>query len=129
MESRQVQEDDLIINLTIDGTEYEEVEVMVTDPDKTIRQFIDKIIDVFQLPKVDGGGCPLQYMLGQIIGNDDEPVCLEYEDEDGREQALSDYNIQPGDHLNLTSIPLYACPVPGEMQKEWDIINHQILFG
>lgn len=31
------EDDEFIINLTIDGTEFEEVEVKVTDPNKTIR--------------------------------------------------------------------------------------------
>ena len=48
-------DDEFIINLTIDGTSYEEVEVKVTDPNK---------------------------------------------------MALIDYNIQPGDHLHLISIPI-----------------------
>ena len=36
----------------------------------------------------------------------EEPEILEFEDEDGREQALIDYNIQPGDHLHLISVPI-----------------------
>lgn len=99
-------EEEFIINLTIDGTEYEEVQVEITDPNKSIRDTIASIVNAFNLPKVDGGGTPLQYMLGQMMDNDDEPIILEYEDEDGREQALSDYNIQPGDYLHLTSIPI-----------------------
>lgn len=98
--------DEFIINLTIDGTEYEEVEVKVNDPNKTIRDQINSIVQVFELPKIDNGGNPIQYLLGQIIDNDDEPEILEFEDEYGREQALVDYNIQPGDHLHLISVPI-----------------------
>ena len=76
------EEDEFIINLTIDGTEFEEVEVKVTDPNKTIR------------------------LLGQIRDEGEDPEILEFEDEDGREQALIDYNIQPGDHLHLISVPI-----------------------
>ena len=42
------EEDEFIINLTIDGTEFEEVEVKVTDPNKTIRDQISSIVSVFQ---------------------------------------------------------------------------------
>ena len=43
-------DDEFIINLTIDGTSYEEVEVKVTDPNKTIRDQIASIVAVFELP-------------------------------------------------------------------------------
>ena len=99
-------EDEFIINLTIDGTEFEEVEVKVTDPNKTIRDQITSIVSVFELPKIDNGGNPIQYLLGQIMEEGEEPEILEFEDEDGREQALVDYNIQPGDHLHLISVPI-----------------------
>lgn len=98
--------DEFIINLTIDGTAYEEIEVKVTDPNKTIRDQISSIVAVFELPKLDNGGNPIQYLLGQIMDDGDEPEILEFEDEDGREQALIDYNIQPGDHLHLISVPI-----------------------
>ena len=100
------EEEEFIINLTIDGTEYEEVEVKVTDPNKTIRDQITSIVSVFELPKIDNGGDPIQYLLGQIMEEGEEPEILEFEDEDGREQALIDYNIQPGDHLHLISVPI-----------------------
>ena len=99
-------EEEFIINLTIDGTEFEEVEVKVTDPNKTIRDQITSIVSVFELPKIDNGGNPIQYLLGQIMEEGEEPEILEFEDEDGREQALVDYNIQPGDHLHLISVPI-----------------------
>ena len=47
------EDDDFIINLTIDGTSYEEVEVKVSDPNKTIRDQIASIVAVFELPKLD----------------------------------------------------------------------------
>ena len=40
--------DDFIISLTIDGTSFEEVEVKVTDPNKTIRDQISSIVQVFE---------------------------------------------------------------------------------
>ena len=100
------EEEEFIINLTIDGTEFEEVEVKVTDPNKTIRDQITSIVSVFELPKIDNGGNPIQYLLGQIMDEGEEPEILEFAEEDGREQALIDYNIQPGDHLHLISVPI-----------------------
>lgn len=100
------EDDEFIINLTIDGTSYEEVEVKVTDPNKTIRDQIASIVAVFELPKLDNGGNPIQYLLGQIMDDGEEPEILEFEDDEGREQALIDYNIQPGDHLHLISVPI-----------------------
>ena len=100
------EDDEFIINLTIDGTEYEEVEVKVTDPNKTIRDQINSIVQVFELPQMDNGGNPTQYLLGQILEDGEEPEILDFEDEDGREQCLMDYNIQPGDHLHLISVPI-----------------------
>lgn len=106
MANEEMFEDEFIINLTIDGTSYEEVEVKVTDPNKTIRDQIASIVQVFELPKMDNGGNPIQYLLGQMLEEGDEPEILDFEDEDGREQALVDYNIQPGDHLHLISVPI-----------------------
>lgn len=106
MANEEMFEDEFIINLTIDGTSYEEVEVKVNDPNKTIRDQIASIVQVFELPKMDNGGNPIQYLLGQMLEEGDEPEILDFEDEDGREQALVDYNIQPGDHLHLISVPI-----------------------
>lgn len=105
MENKHDYDDEFIVNLTIDGSPYEEVEVKVTDPQKTIRDQIASIVAVFELPKLDNGGNPIQYLLGQFM-DDGEDKILEFEDEDGREQALIDYNIQPGDHLHLISVPI-----------------------
>lgn len=98
-------EDDFIIVLTIDGTEYDEVEVKVTNPNKTIRDQINSIVQVFELPKIDGGGNPIQYLLGRSTDAGDDEI-LELDDEDGREMAIIDYNVQPGDHLHLISVPI-----------------------
>ena len=105
MENKQDYDDEFIVNLTIDGSPYEEVEVKVTDPQKTIRDQIASIVAVFELPKLDNGGNPIQYLLGQFM-DDGEDKILEFEDVDGREQALIDYNIQPVDHLHLISVPI-----------------------
>lgn len=99
-------DDEFIINLTIDGTSYEEVEVKVTDPYKTLRDQIASIVAVFELPKLDNGGAPIQYLLGQIIEDGEEPSILEFEDGEGCQQTLYDYNIKSGDHLHLISVPI-----------------------
>ena len=106
MANEEFYDDEFIINLTIDGTSYEEVEVKVTDPNKTIRDQINSIVHAFELPKLDNGGNPIQYLLGQVIEDGGEPQILDFEDEDGREQCFLDYNIQPGDHLHLISVPI-----------------------
>ncbi len=118
---KEFDDEDFIIYLTIDDTEYKDIEVKVSDPNKTIRDQISSIIRVFELPEMDNGGNCIQYMLGQMLDEGEEPEILEFEDEDGRECCLMDYNIQPGDSLNLISIPIagYACPVPVKMEKEW----------
>ena len=105
MENKQDYDDEFIVNLTIDGSPYEEVEVKVTDPQKTIRDQIASIVAVFELPKLDNGGNPIQYLLGQFMDHGEDKI-LGFEDVDGREQALIDYNIQPGDHLHLISVPI-----------------------
>ncbi len=115
------EDDRFLIDLTIDGTEFENVCVEVTDPNKPIREQIERIVSVFELPTTDKCGNPMHYILGQIMEEGDELTILELDDEEGREMALVDYNIQPGDSLYLISIPLagYACPIPEEMQLEW----------
>lgn len=91
--------DEFIVRLTIEGTDKEEVEVKVSDPTKTIRDQIANIVKVFELPKMDAGGNPIQYQLGMIEEESGEQIILQFEDEDGREQCIEDYNVQPGDHL------------------------------
>lgn len=83
-------EEEFIINLTIDGTEFQEVEVKVTDPNRSIREQINSIVSVFELPQTDNCGGRIQYLLGQIMEEGEEPAILELEDEDGQEQALLD---------------------------------------
>jgi hypothetical protein len=105
MANEEFFEDDLIIILSIDGTEYEEVEVKVTDPTKTVGDQINSIVQVFELPKLDNGGNPITYQLGRIH-EDDEDEILELRDKDEREMTLIDYNVQSGDRLHLISVPI-----------------------
>ena len=112
--------EEFLLTLTIEGTQYEEIEMEVTDPMKTIREQINSIVDIFHLPKMDNGGIPITYLLGRIEDDSDCPCILELDDADGREQTLLDYNVRPHDHLHLISRAIaYACPIPIEMQNEW----------
>jgi hypothetical protein len=106
MTDQEFYQDEFIVLLTIDGTSYDEIEVKVTDPNKTIRDQINSIIQVFELPRMDNGGNPIQYLLGKLMEDDEEPVILEFEYESGREMALVDYDIQPMDRLHLISVPI-----------------------
>lgn len=106
-ENEEFYDDEFIVNLTIEGTSYDAVEVKITDANRTIHDQIANIVKVFELPKTDNGGNPIQYLLGRIVdGNEEEPDILDFEDEDGCEQCLLDYNIQPGDNLHLISVPI-----------------------
>ncbi len=118
MLNEELDEKDLIVNLTIEGTKYEGVEVRVTNPDKTIREQIENIIRVFELPKADICNHPIQYLLGRMLEDEDEPAILDFEDENGRELNLRDYNVLTGDCLHLLSVPAYACPVPDDMENK-----------
>jgi hypothetical protein len=103
MENEQFYDEAFVITLTIEGTQYEEVEVEVTNPMKTIREQINSIVEVFNLPKMDNGGNPITYLLGRIEDDSDLPTILEFDDANGREQTLNDYNVQSGDRLHLIS--------------------------
>ena len=97
-------EDDIIIILSIDGTEYKEVEVKVTSLYKSVRDQISSFMQMFELPKNDCGGNPIEYLLCRIHKGEEE--ILELENKDGREITLLDYNIQSGDHLHLIPVPI-----------------------
>jgi len=103
MESNEFFKEQLIVYLTIESTSYQEVEVEITDPNKTVRDQIDSIVQVFQLPKMDAGGNPIRYLLGKSEEDSSDPTILEQEDEDGLEKCMADYDIQRGDHLQLIS--------------------------
>lgn len=111
MANEESKDDEFIINLTIDGTTFDNVQVKVTNPDKTVRQQIESIVRVFDLPATYPNGTPRQYFLGQMLENGEEPEVLEFEDEEGDGLSLMDYNIKTGDHLHLIEPPLYGCPI------------------
>lgn len=114
----------LNVRLNIECTQFEDVEVLVTNPHKTIRKQIDSIVKVFDLPRTDNCGNAIQYLLGILRDDNEEPDIFDFEDEDGKEHSISGYNIQPGDHLCLFAIPAYACPVPKEMRNKWTLIAY-----
>ena len=96
-------EDEIIVNLTIGDASYE---VRITDPQKTIRDQINTIVQVFKLPKLDNGGNPIRYLLGQFMEGGEESKILDFEDENGCERCLIDYNIQSGDNFELVAVPI-----------------------
>ena len=51
-------DDRFVISLTIEGTEFENVYVEVSDPFRPIRQQIERIVSVFDIPKTDQCGAP-----------------------------------------------------------------------
>ena len=103
MNNQQSNESDFIITLTIDGTEYDKVEVNVSNLDKSIEEQINRIVDVFKLPKTHGDGVlPITYCLARAKdGTSDHDEILAFEDNNGRELCFLDYDIKPGDHLFL----------------------------
>lgn len=102
--------EDMVVNLTIEGTEYKNVEMLVSDPSKTIQEQIDSIISVFELPKYyNDGTTPRQYLLAIFENDDEEPCILEYEDENGKKLSILDYGVCPGVHLHMLQTPLYGC--------------------
>lgn len=113
-------DEEFIIYLTIDDTQYEEIEVKVSDPMKTIRNQVKSIVSVFELPEKDKEGNSIQYLLGLI--SEDESVILEFENEAGHEQTLLDYNIQPGDHLHLMSLTIPKSGTISMSILKWGVI-------
>lgn len=103
---KDMQEDIFYIILTIEETQYEGVEVPISNPFLTIQEQIEWIVEFFMLPKMDKFGNPVTYLLGRMNGDDWDNDILEFDDEYGREQCLLDYNICPGDHLCLISRPI-----------------------
>lgn len=124
-------DDEFIIKLTIEGTSYEKVEVKVTDPLKTIREQISSIVSVFKLSYIGQFGDLFQYILGRFMEDGCEEI-LEFEDADGCEQTLVDYNVQPGDHLLLVRIPLVGGAIAKikfkSMQLTADVVLHKFIL-
>ena len=96
---------EFLLILTIDNSPYEEVEVQITDPYKTLRDQINNIVDAFELPKMNADGEPIIYRIAQMKEDGELPQILP-EEVDGEEKTLVDHNIQSGDRLHLLQIPI-----------------------
>ena len=103
----------MIVNLSIEGTEYEDMEVEVSDTHRTIRQQIENIIRVFDLPTNGYDGSPIEYFLSKMMidDNEEEPFVMEFEDEDGNEMTLLDFDVKSGDHIALVRNVLYGSAI------------------
>ena len=86
------------VTLTIDGTQYENHAVEISNPEKTIWEFINAIIEKFELPKRDEQGYPIIYQLAKMEGQ--EWHISEAENEHCR---IGDW-VKPNDQLRLVTI-------------------------
>ena len=86
------------VTLTIDGTQYENHAVEISNPEKTIWEFINAIIEKFELPKRDEQGYPIIYQLAKMEGQ--EWHISEAENEHCR---IGDW-VKPNDQLGLVTI-------------------------
>lgn len=103
MENENLFDSELIVTLKIGE---EENEVMIEDLNKTIRDEVATIVNVFNLPKLDGGGNPVIYELYKIEPGNPEGILLRTEDENGDEMAMIDFDIKRGDYLELVQVPI-----------------------
>ena len=94
-------EENFYIVLSYQEQEYE---IDVTNPNENIRVHVETIIEALKLPKFDGGGNPATYLLGKK-GDDGEVIILAPE-VNRKEQTLLDYDIESGDTLYLTLVPI-----------------------
>jgi hypothetical protein len=92
--------EDFFIILNYQGNE---LTVQIEDSTNTIQDIIDKIINGLGLSKTDAGGNPVTYHLGMT--RDGEELILQNRIK-GEEKTLMDYNIQSGDRVTLTMIPI-----------------------
>ena len=77
--------------------------VEVEDPTNSIQELINKIIVGLGLPRMDGAGNPVTYFLGRVHNDGEEVLKPKV---NGEEKNLIDYQVQPGDRLTLTMIPI-----------------------
>ena len=94
------------ILLDIDASGFKEYEYTIEDPTQTIREVRNNIVNDFNLPRVLTDEYPVEYLLGVDDPKGDDLSILDFEDEDGREQSLLDYNIQPGDLIHVIAVPI-----------------------
>lgn len=93
-------EEEFYIVLNFQGNEYT---IEIEDPTNTIDEIIKKVIAGLGLSRVDGGNNPLVYHLGRSVDDNEEILQPRVK---GEERTLIDYQVQPGDTLTLTTIPI-----------------------
>lgn len=108
-----ISKEPMIVNLSIANAGCKDVEVEVSDPQRTIRKQIESIIKVFELPTSDNSGRPIDYFLCKMVMDDEEEefIIMYFEDEDGNEMTLLDYDIKSGDHIALLQPVLYGSAI------------------
>lgn len=93
------------ILIDIEGSDISDQEITI-DPYLSIRELRDEVVKAFHLPRFDNWENPIQYLLGFPGQHEEDPEILDFEDEDGREQCIMDYAVQPGDRFILLSVPI-----------------------
>jgi len=93
-------EEEFFVILSYQGNEYT---VQIEDPTNTVQEIINKIIIGLGLSRLDGGGNPATYHLGRVLNDQEEILQPKVK---GEEKNLIDYQVQPGDRLTLTMIPI-----------------------
>lgn len=88
------------IVLAHQGNEYN---VEIEEPNSPISDLIKRLVNGLGLPRVDGGGNPASYFLGRVKNDEEEILQARMH---GEEMTLFDYDVQSGDRLTLTVIPI-----------------------
>lgn len=121
--------DTIYIHLSIEGTTIEGIQLSLDNPHLTIRELIEHIVQSYNLPTLDGGGNPIQYLLGQFENDSEEPDILDFEDENGQELTLTDHEIKLGANIHLIALPIaggigYQAPPPSCASENEAIVSH-----
>lgn len=129
MENKELIGDIYYILLSVEGTSIKGIQLSLDNPNHTIREVMDYIVKLYNLPSMDGGGNPLQYFLGLIVDDSGETEILEFEDENGQELTLTDYNILSGTNIQIIAFPIaggMACqaPQPSCVPENEIIVSH-----
>lgn len=99
-------EEDFYIILSYQGNEYN---IEIEDPLSPIEDLINNLITGLELPRTDGTGQPATYYLGRVVGEEEEILQTKV---NGEIMNLKDYNVQPGENLTLTLVPIAGSKVP-----------------
>ena len=96
MANIELTEDIYYILLSIEGTSIKDLQLSLDNQNLTIRELISQIVQLYNLPTQDRDGNPLQYLLGSIEDESEEPRILDFEEENGQGLTLIDHNIKSG---------------------------------